>query len=298
MEKCLLLSGGGMRGIAYIGVFKILQKSGILEKLQYVCGVSIGAAFCLLLTLGYSYKELREEILSKNFKTLHRVKLKNLMSKWGLDSGDGLKEWLETFLIKKGFDREVTFSELQDKVSLKLNVVTTNLSKSQLVLLNSETSPDLKVVDGILMSMAVPFVFCSREWQGDIYVDGAVLSNLPINLCKEKLGISSDELLAVKLDDRNTGGEIGDLKSFVSALGKCIIRSNETCENLISIDISDTPHLDFQMTKETKRYLIKCGIRDTENWYRYLGQRYAEKGNIESKVPEIEGLEIEGLNVT
>lgn len=267
----LLFSGGGMRGIAYVGVFKTLRKFFKKDQIKRVCGVSIGSVFCIFWILGYTYKELKEEILLKNFRELNAIKVANLSKDWGLDNGNGLRNWLETFFIKKGVDPKITFKEFGEKFKdVSLNIISTNLNKMELALFNDETTPDLSVIDASLMSMSIPFLFTCKKYNDQIYVDGAVLSNLPIKFFMEKCGIENEKkLLSIKLLSKEVFIEIRDLKSYISALGKCYSKNvgAEKCENLLEIDITGMSHIDFDMKKEIKRNFIKIGIRDSKSFF-------------------------------
>src|ERR1700722_4982638 len=92
----LILSGGSSKGIAYIGVFKKLQELQELNKLQIesnesdlipkinikqITSVSAGSIFALVYTIGYTYKEMLEEVLTKNFDNLRNIKIMNFISK-------------------------------------------------------------------------------------------------------------------------------------------------------------------------------------------------------------------------
>lgn len=268
----ILFSGGGMRGIAYAGAFKYLRKHFCENQIRRVCGVSIGSAFSLFWILGYTYKELTEEIRKKDFRYLADPKISNLIGGWGLDNGKGLKEWLETFLLKRGLDKGITFRELWGKIQIELGIVATNLNKSELEMFSKDTTPDLSVIEAAMRSMRIPFLFTAKgsgkEENPSIYVDGAVLSNLPINFCKKCFNIEESHLLAIRLVNKGEIGEIGDITSFITAIGRCMSKvvGGEKCEHLLEIDISDLPHLDFKMSRETKNKLIKCGIKDTKKF--------------------------------
>ena len=53
--KCLTFSGGGIRGLSYIGCLKALEEFNILAQTECFVGTSVGAIFALLLNLGYCY---------------------------------------------------------------------------------------------------------------------------------------------------------------------------------------------------------------------------------------------------
>ena len=265
----LLLSGGAMRGIAYVGVFKKLRK--VLYPPARVAGVSIGSAFGLLWILGYSYTELRESILSKAFKELHRFKIGNVMTDWGLDTGDGLRYWLSNFLERKGFLEKVTFKELYERTGVLFGVFATDLITRELFLFDKNSTPNTIVLDAIMASMSIPFLFtCKKLKIGDKivpFVDGAVISNLPVAKLLESWNVCEEELLALKLVDNNVIGNISpisinSISEYLLTVSRCISTHihKENCKNLIEIDISDMPHIDLNMSIKTKKELMKRGV--------------------------------------
>lgn len=58
--KNLVFKGGGVRGIAYLGALEVLAEKGILEKAENVAGASAGAITALLVSLGYSFEDIKE----------------------------------------------------------------------------------------------------------------------------------------------------------------------------------------------------------------------------------------------
>lgn len=276
----LLLSGGAMRGIAYVGVFKKLRKTKL--KITQVAGVSIGSAFGLLWILGYSYIELRDFILSKPFKELHRFKVANVMTDWGLDTGDGLRDWLSEFLERKGYQEKVTFRELYEQSGILFGVFATNISSRDLFLFDKNSTPNTPVLDAIMASTSIPFLFTCKKLKinNEIipFVDGAVISNLPVAKLLENWKISEMELLALKLVDNNITGtssvQLNSISEYLLTISNCISTHihKENCKNLIEINISDMPHIDLAMSMKTKKELIKRGVVSMQQFI------YSKKG--------------------
>ena len=81
--KTLILSGGGVKGIAYIGVIKRLnelkQSGDVKFEINEMCCVSIGSLVGLLYLIGYSYDELYQEIMAMEIDSLKNFRMKNLL---------------------------------------------------------------------------------------------------------------------------------------------------------------------------------------------------------------------------
>ena len=69
----IVLSGGGIRGVAYVGVFMELEKHGFLKNIKEVLGVSCGAMFGFAHILGYSTSEMFSLASSLDFSLLQNI---------------------------------------------------------------------------------------------------------------------------------------------------------------------------------------------------------------------------------
>ncbi|MEI6899888.1 MAG: patatin-like phospholipase family protein, partial [Bacteroidota bacterium] len=65
-KVALVLSGGGSRGAAHIGVLRALEESQI--PVDYIAGTSIGAVIGSLYSIGYTPDELEQQLNSREFK--------------------------------------------------------------------------------------------------------------------------------------------------------------------------------------------------------------------------------------
>ena len=156
----IALSGGGVRGIAHIGVLKALNEAGIYP--QMISGVSAGAIVGALYAAGHSPDAI--------FELIHDLDLFELLSfrrpRLGIFKPDGLKKNLARILEDKHFE------DLQ----LPLFVTATNLSDASASVFNSGS-----LVDAIMASSAIPLIIRPYEINGTLFVDGGLVSNLPVH---------------------------------------------------------------------------------------------------------------------
>ena len=85
--KNLVFAGGGFKGIAYIGVLRYLESSGLLEDIKTFSGTSIGALISLLIVLGYTSKELTNLICKLDIDKIKDIRAKKFFTNFGIDSG-------------------------------------------------------------------------------------------------------------------------------------------------------------------------------------------------------------------
>lgn len=216
--KHLVLSGGGMLGISYIGLVKYLEENlpnPIISNLLSITGCSAGAIFGSLISIGYTSNELNNIVNKMNFKEYMNItaeSLINFMKVKGLESGKNLINFIKTYIKDKIGDENITFKEIKDKFNIKLQIGVSNLSKSRFELLNYINSPDLPIHKAISASIAIPFVFEPIIIGEDVYCDGGFLDNLPIeNIINYNFDVDVEELekevVLEKEKDKNTAEE-------------------------------------------------------------------------------------------
>lgn len=283
----LLCAGGGVRCIAFIGIFKKIEeliKSNIeIPKINIktVAGVSAGSIFGLLYTLGYTSKEMEDEILHKKLDQLKDIKFMNFISKYGLDSGNNIMLWIESLMVKKEFTGNLTFEELFKKTNMDFQVYAANLNKYSFTKFNYECTPKLKVLDAVRMSISIPFMFtinkfnvdtCEMDESSDTHVDGGLIQNYPIELFKDSL----ETLLGFKLisngecDNHNVDEKIEDIESYIYHILSCfmvqrerkITMNKEYQDHTIFIDTQGiTQTVNFGLSPLEKKKLIDIGYK-------------------------------------
>lgn len=195
----LVLSGGGAKGFAYIGVLKALQKAGL--RVDYIGGTSIGSIIGGLYAVGYSPDTIAKIIREQNWNNLmHDV----IDRKYVAYEEKGYAEnSIATLPIKKNkIGLKSSLYEGQE-IDLLLNhyftvdYKTTNFSKLPTPfmcmatnILNGKAVP-LKngyLPRAIRASMSIPAYFSPVHYQGKYLVDGGVIDNYPAKQIKD-LGI-------------------------------------------------------------------------------------------------------------
>ena len=181
--KHLVLSGGGLLGLSYIGLFKYLEENNAVGQLQTITGCSAGAIFGTLLACGYKTDEL-----IKLYKTMHFPEYLNItaeaiinfMRTKGLESGKNIISLIKQCIKDKTGDENTTFCQLREKFNIKLHIGITNITKARFELVGCHNMPDLPIHLAISASIAIPFIFEPVVIGDDIYCDGGLLDNLPI----------------------------------------------------------------------------------------------------------------------
>ena len=212
IENCenLVFEGAGMRGIAYSGVLRQFEKSGISNNIKRVGGTSAGAITALMFSLGYNSNEIYDIISETKFQKFNDGEFiffggfSRLNGKYGWYKGNNFTKWLEKIIKNKTGNSEITFKELQEKGFKQLYVTGTSMNKQKLLIFSSETYPQMKVKDAVRISMSIPLYFEAvfidsvgqvyKRHKGvenlDVVVDGGIMGNFPIFMF-DSIGIDS-----------------------------------------------------------------------------------------------------------
>jgi predicted acylesterase/phospholipase RssA len=186
----LVLSGGGLLGISYIGLFRYLEEHQAIKQIKTVIGSSAGALFGLLFIIGYSYNEFYDKFKDMKFSEYVPItadSLLNLMRVKGVNSGAKVVQFLKDVLIDKTGNENTTFIELYERFGIAFKVGATNLTTSRFELLDYTNHPNLPVYLAVKASITIPFVFEPVIIGEYLYCDGGLCDNLPIDYVIETI---------------------------------------------------------------------------------------------------------------
>lgn len=174
----LVLGAGGARGLAHVGVLKILEKNDI--KPDMVVGCSMGAAVGALYALGMSADDLEKEAANKRKRDIFRLIDISFPGK-SLIKGNKVYRYIDEILHKKNFS----------DTRLPFYAVAASLRSGDVKII-SEGS----LAKAVQASVSVPGIFPPVELNGDILVDGGIIDPTPVDAAKEK---GADMIIAVDL---------------------------------------------------------------------------------------------------
>ena len=171
----LALGGGFARGIAHIGVLKVLEEEGI--PVRVVTGTSVGALIGACYCSGLSLAEMQDVAHSVRFTTFARWTL----SRYGFASNDRMISFLTRTLKCK------TFEDLR----IPLGVTATDFNTGEGVVFHSGS-----IIDPVRASCAYPGMFLPVEIRGRYLIDGMLSHPVPT---RPLLEMGADRVLAVHL---------------------------------------------------------------------------------------------------
>ena len=189
----LALGGGFARGIAHVGVLRVLEQNKI--PISVISGVSSGSIVAAAVASGATADEIQAVALSMKFRDFAR--------------------WTLSFLGLAGNDRMITFltrllkaNKFED-MRLPLAIVATDLSSGRPVTFHGKGD----VVMPIRASCAYPGLFLPIHYQGHLLVDGFVSMEVP---AEPLLQMGADRIISVAIPNQEGAGDYGNMLSVVS----------------------------------------------------------------------------------
>ena len=225
--KNLVLSGGGVTAIGFLGILKLLYEYDLIKEIEHYVGTSMGAIICYLLTIGFNHNELLEFSKLFNFsKITDDIKLDNFLYNYGFVDMNNIRIILKNISNFKNIDNDITFKQHFEKTNKKLSITGTCLSDFKLYYFNYENFPDMKIFDAILISCCIPLLFEPIEHNNKCWIDGGIINNFPIDYCSEEI----DNTLGIAIKDICFGdcsiNPKKDLPDYLSNLFKCMVYSD------------------------------------------------------------------------
>lgn len=269
----IVLGGGGIKGFFQLGALSYAVEGGLLslENVKVFAGTSIGSVIALLLSIGYTPFELfyalysREDFVPKGSV----LPLKEIPSSWGLISMKRALNIVSDLLEEKLGSSKLSFRKLFTLTGKKLYIMAVNISTMSLETFSSETTPHLKVIDAVSLSSNIPMVCCRMQYHGNMYIDGGLLDNFPLqcaNECSRVLAISTGVHNAT--DDIDNFFEYAYRIAFlpVNDATNKKIREASTKYHILSYNV-DAQIIKLKPSPEEKMSLFSLGFDEAKEFF-------------------------------
>lgn len=292
----LVLSGGGAKGMSHIGAIKVIERAGI--PIDYVVGTSIGSIVGGLYAIGYDAAAIDSMARTQDWMMLlsdkvHRNKL------FFAEKDDS-----EKFIFKLNFDRKEKrgssgfvhgqninnlFTELtigyHDTLSFRDFSIPFACITANLVDRNEIVVDKGNLAMAMRASMAIPGVFVPIYNGQEVYVDGGIVNNFPVDIAKE---MGAD--IVIGIDLQANFFEADQLNTFQGMMGQIIniLCMNKHEENKALTDLYIRPDIDefsaASFTKDAVDTMIIRGERAAEAHWKELLELKARLGISEDDV--------------
>lgn len=215
----LVLSGGGARGIAHIGVLKALEEKGV--RVQRLAGTSAGSIVAALYAYGYSPDRIYEIIRGLSI-------FKSVRPAWtwtGLLKMDGLQDLLHKYIPENSFGA----------LTLPLTVAATEIRKGRV-----HYFTEGELIPAIIASCSIPAIFDPLAHNGGLYVDGGIFDNLPVRPIRD----ACDFVIGSHCNHISNDFDAKSLKVVIERSMLMTINANTQVSRKLCDVFIEPPHLD------------------------------------------------------
>ena len=232
MIKNIIFPGGGLRCWAYIGTIRALYEHKTPD-LEHIVGTSAGSFFGCMFILGISWEFLLEFFVNLNLQEVIDIDINNILVQESLLAGIKFTQIMKE-LISYRVDPDITFKDLfcYSKITFTVNAL--NINTGILENFNYLLTPDIKVVDAIRASCSLPFIFPPYRINGDLYYDGGLCNNCPVDIVEELSTIAFDITCPT---ERNTNklNLLNLMDSLINLVNKTHYTENSIVYNILDI---------------------------------------------------------------
>lgn len=205
----LVLSGGGAKGFAHIGVLKVLEEAGV--KIDYIGGTSMGAVVGGLYASGYSatqidsifyntdFDELLQDYIPRSSKSFYEKRNDEMYAltlpfhKFKIGIPIALSKGMYNYNLLSKLTHKVRHIREFDKLPIPFLCVATDIETGEGILLKEGY-----LAQALLASSAFPSLFSPVEIDGRVLIDGGVVNNYP---AEEVRKMGADIIIGVDVQD-------------------------------------------------------------------------------------------------
>lgn len=313
----LVLSGGGARGMAHVGVIQVLEEMKI--PISFIAGTSMGAIVGGLYAAGMSPAEMEKVVTSMEWNEAFKDKpppseltfrRKKDAVEYLIDIDLGFKNG--KFQIPKGLLQGQNLNLILksllfhtegiddfDKLNIPFRAVATDIETGEAVILGKG-----ELVKAIRASMSIPALFAPVEIDGKMLVDGGIANNMPIDIARQ---MGADIVIAVDISTKlSSRDQLTSSIEITDQLTNILVQRNTTSQikRLRAEDILITPDMenissgDFfkaieavrvgrKKAEEMKPHLARFTAADAD----YLAYLKVQR-HIDREMPVIDSVEV------
>lgn len=270
----LAICGGGVKGCVLLGALEAIDNTIRFKRIKHIIGSSVGGIIATMLCVGYRPCEMNDIFLKINLTDYRNIKASNLVTKYGVDNCKSIITLLKACILQKITEWNITFRELYAYNGMTLILTGSDISNSQTIYYNIDTTPDMIIMDALRITISYPILYepIYDSIHKSYIIDGAVLAQYPIDYFK-----NIDTKVGICLDLNETKREINNIMSYINALIFSIVDNRidtilqKYKNDTILINIPDNIHaLDFHLDYTKKRTIRKIGYKSA---YLYINNR-------------------------
>jgi NTE family protein len=236
----LVLSGGGARGFAHIGALKAMNEHGIFPDV--ISAVSAGSIVGSMYADGHSPDEIFEQFSEWDIYKILRFYRPGL----GVLKAIGIRKTLSKHLSKNNLE----------ELNIPLIISATNFAKA-----TTEYFTEGSIIDAVMASSAVPLVLKPYIINGNMYVDGGLMNNLPI----QPIEHNCDYIIGINVNPVKETSQFNSFRNYADRVLHLAIHANVSANiGKFNLYIEPEKLSDFGLFKlSSAKEIFEAGYRYT-----------------------------------
>jgi len=213
----IVINGGGP---LLFNMYGAMKQSNLLkmwnhENIKTYYGTSAGAILSTVVALKYDWEELDNYLINRPWQHVFKfnvVEIYDYYTKNGIIDENFLREFFLPLFKAKDIEIDVTMEEFRKITGVTLHIYATEIATFDVEEFSADKTPNVKVLDAVYVSSALPILFKPISIENKFYIDGSVYMNYPVARCLERtdnpekiLGIKNkyDENTILKMEETN-----------------------------------------------------------------------------------------------
>lgn len=318
----LVLSGGGAKGLAHIGVLQAIDSARL--NIDYITGTSMGSIVAAMYAAGYNAKQIRQMAIETDWMNVITSSSARF-SDMSIDAKDEYGNYIVEVPIDKGLKFKLPTGMEPQEVMLLLEKIffpfykTKDFSQLSIpfkcIATNMRDGSAVVIDKGDLAfatrsSMAIPGVFAATKYKNTILVDGGVVRNFPVSDVKE---MGADYVIGVNLFEGLTDPKLlsNPLDIMMQVINfrdaEDLVTEKRICDMVLEPDVSNYSAGSFSSSNEILAigdsigrdfYPLFKQLADSLN--RAYGVPYADTNRFDGKYDKVRitDFEVDGLRHT
>ena len=282
MKVGVSLAGGGIRGIAHVGVLKALEENNI--KVAAIAGTSAGSIIATLYAMGYSpyyiyllFKRYARDIINIRSKPIingiTNFIRNNKIGIAGLSDGNEFEKMYDELARKKGF-------RLIGDIKMPLLVSAVDIGESkEYIFTNCASRKNIKdnyiteigIGRAVRASSSFPAIFCPCEYKNHIFMDGGVLNNLPTEELKK---VYTGKIISVNFESDPVYNDYYIMNIIMKTLdimgNKLSINSLKKSDFVLTVPTDGTGLIDVDKMDICYKYGYEIAIKNIDKIMKML----------------------------
>lgn len=268
----IVLSGASTKGLLTLGALQYVYDKKMCKDVRTYIGTSSGAMIGYLLAIGYTPTEIIVYLCTSQI--LERVIHFNLVA---MINGDGATSWtpIQEVLEKMTIDKVGKFLTMGDiKKDYQKTLICTayNYTESKVEYISSENAPNLPCLVALRMSANLPLLFPKFTYMGNLYIDGGITDNFPIDLIDQE----DEKVFGCLIQTSSEHSNDESILEFIyklmyvpihQAVEHKIKRCAKATFDIIRLSFPKLKFFNFNIPSSVKLEMFSLGYRTAKEYY-------------------------------